>query len=395
MSVSEQLNESNREKLDSYYKSTNISNSCSILAQWVLDFLPVQLLGHREEIVQMIYASISQQFSDSNIDEVTAISEYLKTHSEEIKKLLNDELVWIGEGQDSTLQKLQPLFKAHLESLLLKVFVNRINGKQNESVADHAKFKTTAFIKLVDKVSSHFIQIGQIKKNHKYKSVDQIGESEMLNGFGANLHKGVLNTAEASEARITISRAKKEINANLRIIKNEKEQQNPNLDILQQARSNVKKAKADIVSSETLLDKNRKEHFFNPLSLEFLKLIDIDGPDKLDLPKPIAEELWEALKDRVLPKDFLGLHKIMMNPHTMNKLLITALDAINETVDGIDNGEININFEKSVPIEDSLQRKMNTACGNLTSGITGMMRTIELPQWWHEIQKSVIGSLKK
>lgn len=363
-----------REQLFAYYKTTHVQEACHVIAQYVADFVPHLLSTSHEDLAATIFKVLEKQLAESGITEANELTAYLKSHPEEVMALLAENMKALGESQDPAIKALNPVIHDQMEAVLLKVFANlskKIYDKENPAGAHYQQeFLSNAAISLMKVMSDHLRKVNSVQRRNGVNHAHELSQEQLLKAFGSALHGGVPNSPEALQAQKKIAEAKQIIRAELKVIQKGRPEN------LAEARRKIKAAKAVIKKEQEIVNESRKKNFFIPFTNELMKLLEIDDPNNLPFPAPIREEILELVKNNLLPEVLMKLYELILDPNTLNKIVLNTLDTFNETMEQIAREEKEnpgrVSVQDPVP-EDDLQKKMNLACGQLVLEMVEMM----------------------
>lgn len=355
----EQLSQQ-QEKLKTRMGSQRLPEACDALSRWITDFIPPFLFRERDDLAKSVYSAIQNHLKKYGTEESISIQNYLERNDILIKQKLCEEIFGAFSRESATSNFFKPSTKLYLEAILLKVF-NGITERTDElenpgSSAYQKDFFVNLGIRLLNTVKDHFHTINRVTAQQNKYAAHRVPHEIFVREFiqENKLHAGVPQTPQALQNY----RKKKEA---LKLIRDKTVELQKLTDPLR-----IEKNKLSIAKARNKLSKIKKseskerEKFFKPLSEYLIQLSGIKNVDDLPFPSPLKEELYEAVKNKLLPAVFINLYQKVLNPNTRALMVITGLESLNEALDHIDEG-----IEEFIIPQDETQRQLNQACGEL------------------------------
>src|SRR5690606_11747392 len=99
--------------------------------------------------------------SFSSLSAAKEMAQYFQDHEDDLKTLLNNQFIWLGDGKDPHLQQLKPIMKGCLESFLLDTAVAS-SVQKKEKLEDKPldpDFVAHSIVDVFDIVTKHFQEI--------------------------------------------------------------------------------------------------------------------------------------------------------------------------------------------------------------------------------------------
>ena len=311
-----------KHKLRKAFNTTHPEYFCAMISQYVQDFLPFYFSTSHLELADVILNAMGEYLKEAeNKEKAQSIVHYMEAHEIAIKELLGKNVKGIGEIDHSAVQESWPMIKNYVEAAMIKIFSGMSGNIKIIENKDHTFLVDTA-ISLLTIMTEHFVTINKIKQLpgiNKSKAY-QVKEADMLTGFGAKLHPGVpKNLVDPTEN-----------------------------------------------------DKLRLKDFFIPFTGKLLELANVKGPKDLPVPAAMQENMWMIMKEKMLPEVFLKLFKIVLEPETLDLLMLNSLETLSQALDSIPD-ESGFIYEDQDVEDDAKQKELNKACGELIKQLVDLV----------------------
>jgi len=378
--------EQNRDKLKGLYQTSHVTEACHALAQFVCDFVPHLVNESKGNFAQKIFDVVAEKFNALGISEIQV---FLKTNAKEVKKLIETDLQGLAKREGPQVKELWPSAKPFMETFFLDIFATLTDRIYEKQTADK-EYLVKGALDLFNVMKDHFKTVNAIRKDHGGKAAHGVDSRVYLEEFdkqikngkdlearkaiarykneikelkeslataidsekkGINnlihkaeaklekaleivkengLHAGISKTPAATAAREAIASAKQEVEKQMRIIAKKKTPE-----AVADARIKLKAKREELNKAQDVLDKTRKENFIKPFVDKLMALVKLDPQniERLPLPAPIREKLYEALRENLLPEVFTSIFNKLLDSHTLNSIILNSLEAFNDTME--------------------------------------------------------------
>lgn len=330
---------------------------CETLANYVSKWLPTLFkLDHQiiaEDIYEVVFKKLNASKENSDAQEV---EKYLLQNKGSLIKETGETLSKAAPALD----KIQPLIKESIKTSLLQFFskiTKRIDSFENPQGEHYEKdFFLKLAISLMKLTKEHLQTLNTIAVNHKSKVFHQMDQESLLKGLieSKTLHPGVPQTPEAQKAQAEIKKSL----ASLKSIRSRMESLQKfgflTANSIQRLKDQKRELRHSIHRAQKILDKERLTHFFHPLTKNLLELSGLSA-DALPFPSPVKDILWDQLQKEILPTALMGIFQNILDPYSLNRMIIIALDNYNHRTEMP---------ERACP-KDSIQQELDTLCGEL------------------------------
>ena len=305
--------ERDRDHLFRLFANENPASAAKVIARFTMDILPVVLTNPEKKVSEKLFKVISEQILKQPEERAKALHTYLENNREEAIGLIRDNLnLLLDEKNFDFMDKVSPGVEEFIEVAIIRsmsTIFSKINHVQSPD------FMVDMGLKMIQIANAHFQEINRIKEEEGEKLVYKVDESTMLNKYGSAGNEDPLSPS----LHPAISR--------------------------------------DTTLSEEEKNQQIMNHFFIPITEEFLKLAGISKPEDLPVPAPLAEKVFSLIKTDLCPLIF----NEVLESIDVDKLMLSVMELINN---GIKNPaspeELHIDLAT-----DLKQKEMNKACGEL------------------------------
>lgn len=360
-----------REQIKEITDTNYIPESCQVLARWVGDIIPSYLASGNGVLAQSIY-DLVKTFLKTNNTSNQSVDDFLKDHEAEIKFHLGQNIFDIatidlydrGPAKASATNFLDAAFAKFFNNLT--THLHSKEDPKGENYEEDFLVKTT--LGILDVINKHFSKMNEVKRQKGKGSAHQIDAESMFTGYGDALHSAI--SMDFSKERKTIRNAQKIIDTERRKIS-----KTTRRDRIEASRRKIKEAQTELDQTKSKIDEYRLNTYFKPFVEDILKILDLEKPDDL----PMSESIWKTFCSKVIPQLTMEIFDEVAKPYRRNQMLLVAMEAIEENLDA-ETPSIQDSNSPSVVYEDSTQKDLDLACGELVLQLFQMVPIHVLPE---------------
>lgn len=309
------------EKLKKIFGTTHPAKMAELLGQYASDFLPHYLSTSHDQVGESLFSILKAYLLSSKAPAASEALKSVESDQEGLKNLFAKNVQKVAESQEEVVCQVWPATKEYMEAVMMRILARvgeRVHNLEDEGHAEHHEnFLLEMAIKLLNVMTDHFVTLTEIKDAAKKGNAFEVPKAEILKKF-KGLHKGVPNDPKLSDEE---------------------------------------KAKV------------RSENFFKPLTKDILGLAGINTPGDLPVPKALQQQIWDAMRDQLVPEVMRGIFETFLDPHSLNLLILNSLELFNAALEKIPEGEV-----QEVE-DDAHQRELNKTCGELILRLIKMVPT--------------------
>lgn len=354
-------------EMDLMTHSTKRSEVCDTLADFISKFIPAYTKLEHESISEIIYDTTQTLLSQSgNTLDALDIDKFLKQN----KEILLKEIAQLMFKTSLVLDEMQPMTKENVRivtAMALNHLSHRIDSFENPQGSNYDKdFLLKRGISSLELIKNHLCSLNEIAKEHNSSVFHNVDNNVLLRALKASkkLHPAVPQSEEALKAQKQVNESVNIIrSARLRVESLEKFGFLANKSI-KRLKIQIKEQRRLLAQAQRIVKQERISNFFAPLSDDLLKLSGLDGADKLPFPSPLKEIIWHQVQTQVLPNVLMNVFNSVLEPKTINQMIITALEAYNAPTES---------SNENAGIKDPLQQKLDTVCGELLVQLAQML----------------------
>ncbi|MEC7839578.1 MAG: hypothetical protein VX777_06030 [Chlamydiota bacterium] len=115
-------------------------------------------------------------------------------------------------------------------------------------------------------------------------------------------------------------------------------------------------------------DKERIDKFFKDFSQKLFELADFTDITMMPFPDPLKGDLYNIAKNELVPRVALSIFQKIMEPHSLNVILLSILEIFNETVEEAPENTLDEYCDED-------QKKLNRICGELAVEVVELIPT--------------------
>ena len=308
-----------------YRGAENITAASKLIEKWVEDFIPPFLYRERESVSKLIHNSILDLLKKNPDFKASNLIQYLEFNEDDIKGMLAENIQQLTDLDNPDFHTVIPGISKLLTPTLNQAFdhvleqFDRIENPRHR-LSHNPDFTTQLGIKMIRVAADHFETVVSTTKKAGKKQSHQVSPEDMKAGFR---EKGVLHSALE-------------------------------------------------LSGDEKADEQKLEKFYRPLTEQLLKLAGLDNPDALPLPQELREPVLKLLKSDLGPLIIEEIIKQLLDPHTMNQILLTYTEVLNEAFKEGNSDYSHKYSDDKTHEKDSTQQELDHECGRLILSLVNM-----------------------